>query len=250
MDYLNTYNKIISKAKSENRQKGKGLYYEAHHIKPKCLGADGRVHQYKTHPNIVLLTSKEHFVCHRLLCEIYPNSNKLAYALWSMCNQNKNYKVSSRAYESAREHFIKSKSGENHHFFGKKRTDMIDKIGGEKSASKRIEVRQKIGAAHKGRKLSEEHKNKIKHSTKNKKLSIDHKNNISASKIGKRRLAISGGNNGRAKQIDQFDKCGNFIKRWSCIKDACDFYKLHKSNVCAVCKGKLSSSGGFIWKYC
>ena len=130
MDYLNIYSKIISKARSENRQKSKVIYYEAHHIKPKCLGGSGRAHQYKTHPNMVLLTSKEHFICHRLLCEIYPNNTKLAYALWSMCNQSKNYVVSSRAYKYAREHFIKSKSGENHHFFGKKRPDMLDKIGG------------------------------------------------------------------------------------------------------------------------
>ena len=31
MDYLAIYKRLIEKAKSENRQKNKGVYYEAHH---------------------------------------------------------------------------------------------------------------------------------------------------------------------------------------------------------------------------
>jgi hypothetical protein len=41
MDYNKLYNKIIERAKSENRKKKQGIQYEAHHIIPKCLGGTG-----------------------------------------------------------------------------------------------------------------------------------------------------------------------------------------------------------------
>lgn len=37
MDYRKVYMRIIFKAKSEDRRKGQGTYYEAHHILPKSL---------------------------------------------------------------------------------------------------------------------------------------------------------------------------------------------------------------------
>jgi hypothetical protein len=82
MDYKKIYDDLISKARSENRIKNAGTYYEAHHIIPKCLGGEGTVNQWKKHPNIILLTAKEHFVAHKLLCEIYPNEPKLISAYW------------------------------------------------------------------------------------------------------------------------------------------------------------------------
>jgi hypothetical protein len=104
MDYLNIYNNIIQKAKKCNRVKNKEIYYEAHHIIPKCMGGTGKTSEWRTHENIVLLTPKEHFLCHMLLCEIYPNNIKLYQSLWLMStNKNKKtgkrYKVSSRTYE-------------------------------------------------------------------------------------------------------------------------------------------------------
>jgi hypothetical protein len=36
MNYLKIYNIIIEKAKLEERKKGCGVYYELHHIIPKC----------------------------------------------------------------------------------------------------------------------------------------------------------------------------------------------------------------------
>lgn len=104
MNYQRIYDQIINRAKDQNRIKSKDTYYEAHHIIPKCLGGDGKYSDWKTHPNIVLLTAKEHFLCHRLLHEIYPNSGNLSRALWFMCgiknkNHKRDYKISSRLYE-------------------------------------------------------------------------------------------------------------------------------------------------------
>ena len=100
----------MSKSRSENRVKGKGVYYEAHHIIPKCLGGIGKVGQWKTHPNIVLLTAKEHFIAHKLLVKIYPENNKLWDALACMVfrkssEQKRYYKVSLREYVILKEKF-------------------------------------------------------------------------------------------------------------------------------------------------
>ncbi len=76
MDYLKIYQNIIERA----RNRKIGGYTEKHHIIPKCIGGDD------SKINIVSLTAKEHFLCHLLLCEIYPESNGLKYAAFSMCN--------------------------------------------------------------------------------------------------------------------------------------------------------------------
>jgi hypothetical protein len=104
MNYIKIYNQIVEKAKSENRVKGGDTYYEAHHITPKCLGGEGKYSDWRTHPNIILLTAREHFLCHRLLHEIYPDNEHLSRALWFMCtinnkNHQRDYKVSCRLYE-------------------------------------------------------------------------------------------------------------------------------------------------------
>lgn len=83
MNYLSIYNSIISNAqKSNRRRKNRNdvnfVYYEAHHILPKCLGGSND----KT--NLVLLTPREHFVCHQLLVKIYPGNHKLVFAMKMM----------------------------------------------------------------------------------------------------------------------------------------------------------------------
>lgn len=96
MNYQRIYDQIIERAKLEvqgrilNRKKWKeskgeeGVYYESHHIIPKCLGGTGRAYQWE-HENIVLLTAREHFLCHWLLHRIYPDSRSLLYAFDQMC---------------------------------------------------------------------------------------------------------------------------------------------------------------------
>lgn len=76
----------------------KSVYTERHHIIPRCMGG------FNDKTNITILTAKEHFICHKILCEIYPENDKLGYAFWAMCNQkvNRDYIVSSRDYEYAK----------------------------------------------------------------------------------------------------------------------------------------------------
>lgn len=82
------YDSLIKKAKSENRVKGEGVYYEGHHIVPKCVGGKGHSNGWRTHPNIVLLTPQEHFWAHVWLIDMYPDHEyKMRWALQSMMNQ-------------------------------------------------------------------------------------------------------------------------------------------------------------------
>lgn len=99
MDYQRVYNGLVERAKSQNRSK-KDSYYESHHIIPKCMGGSNKA------DNLVLLTAREHYICHALLFRANPTSRKLAHAFYLMCNFSRDgkrdYKVSSRLYEDAK----------------------------------------------------------------------------------------------------------------------------------------------------
>ena len=113
MNYKLIYENLIAKAKVQQRIKSKECYYEVHHIKPRSLGGAGKNHQWQTHPNLVLLTAKEHFIAHLLLCEIYPENQKLKKALWALVNATKDnrYKVSARVYERTKQAYIQTIKG-------------------------------------------------------------------------------------------------------------------------------------------
>jgi hypothetical protein len=77
--YSRSYFSIIDKAKSKNRTKSlppyyEGPYFESHRIIPECMGGTEEV----------LLTAREHFICHWLLIYCYdgPAKHKMKHALW------------------------------------------------------------------------------------------------------------------------------------------------------------------------
>lgn len=112
MNYENLYLNIVSNAQSLNRtkdKKQKDIYFERHHILPKCMGGKDDI------CNLVLLTAKEHFICHHLLTKIYPENSSLKFAFWAMCNQTSGdilrpYKITSSTFTKAREAFAKENS--------------------------------------------------------------------------------------------------------------------------------------------
>lgn len=63
MNYEKNYYDYIKYVKTLNRYKGDGKYYEKHHIIPKSLGGTN------DEENLVLLTAREHFLAHYLLCK-------------------------------------------------------------------------------------------------------------------------------------------------------------------------------------
>lgn len=134
MNYSRIYSSIVNTAKSKRRVKIAGDGLEFHHIKPRSLYPE-----LATDPdNLVLLTGREHYICHWLLTKIYP-CQSMFFAFMVMCNKSSNenfsrsYKVNSRTYEKlkiifqqtnpaksdeARKKISEKKAGENHHYWG------------------------------------------------------------------------------------------------------------------------------------
>jgi hypothetical protein len=106
MNHQKIYNQIIERAQTRKLD----TYVEKHHIMPKCIGG------LDIKENIVELTAREHFLCHRLLCEIYPKEHKLLYALWLMAIGKKRskdidpYKITGREYERLKINFINKRT--------------------------------------------------------------------------------------------------------------------------------------------
>ncbi len=111
MNYKNIHDRIITQAKSAGRKRSKHAYYELHHVIPQCLGGDN------SKDNLVLLTFKEHFIIHWLLCKIYKNDVKAMYKLSTafvrMCSVNEFQQrtISARKYKIAKTIERKAKQG-------------------------------------------------------------------------------------------------------------------------------------------
>lgn len=111
--YYNWYNVIVNHAKSQQRIKGTGEYYESHHIMPKSLGGDN------SKDNLVLLTAKEHVVCHHLLtkCTEGTDRAKMNYAFWSLVNGwgdfRTGYRITARQYTKLKEDIARQISANN-----------------------------------------------------------------------------------------------------------------------------------------
>jgi hypothetical protein len=188
MNYEKIYNQIVERARTASRQKlcknnKEYVYYEEHHIIPKCIGgSDDKV-------NLVLLTAREHFICHWLLIRIHITNDKLAYAFFSMCNKKSKrhlyYTPSSRMYQESKETFSNLRTGFSH------TTSTKAKMSESKKGFKHSDdVKKRISDALRGRatpddvklKISESKKGKVSH-RRGKQLSEDVKNKMKLAKI-------------------------------------------------------------------
>jgi hypothetical protein len=108
MNYRKLYQDLCQSRQKLSRKKGQGTYFEEHHIVPECMNGSNDLE------NLVLLTGKEHYLAHALLCEIYPKNKKLKHAYWFMVNAEgqgqERYKVSARTYARLAEEFAKMQS--------------------------------------------------------------------------------------------------------------------------------------------
>lgn len=76
MDYFNHYIKLVDSRKSRPLTKESG--YEIHHIIPRCLNGENEDF------NLVKLSYREHLLAHLLLVKIFPDNEKLKYAVNAM----------------------------------------------------------------------------------------------------------------------------------------------------------------------
>ena len=94
MNYSNVYDSLILRARSRTSLEG---YSERHHILPKSLGGSNESE------NLVDLTGREHYLAHKLLVKIYPESRVMKYALGLMTHTGKaKYEISAKDFELGR----------------------------------------------------------------------------------------------------------------------------------------------------
>jgi hypothetical protein len=105
MDYKRIYDNLIQSRlllKEERiKLKKQGEYFEGHHIIPKSMGGEGNKGVHR-HPNIVILTAREHYIAHALLWLIHRNP-PMARAFWTMFSVNsKKVVTSARMFEAVK----------------------------------------------------------------------------------------------------------------------------------------------------
>jgi hypothetical protein len=211
MDYINIYNKLIQHAKEHAEERRilnkQSIYFEGHHIIPKCLNGTGSSKEWKsskynvTKSNIVPLTAKEHYIAHLLLTKIYPDNPKIFYAFLAMIqwgtyngSVNRPYRISSRQYQSIKElrkkhSHIQSRSNYSHSEETKQKLseskkgnkwnkgrlvsdstrELISKANTGKIRSNDFKLQMSI--LHKGKVLSEETRQKISNNGKGRRYS-------------------------------------------------------------------------------
>jgi 5-methylcytosine-specific restriction endonuclease McrA len=231
--YTKWYFNIISNA----RDRSFNGYVEKHHVIPKSLGGSNRKE------NLVKLTAREHFICHRLLTKMVDHV-KHKYQMWNafscmLYRENAGqvrYKVTGRIFENIKKEGSVIKSikfsgegnpmfgvrGKDHPSFGKivssetRRLQSMSHIGKSRS----VESRQKQSKKTKGRTQSVEHiKNRSgeNHPGYGKPLNADRKERI-------RQGVLS-------MPLHTCEHCGKITTKGN--------YKRWHSNNCKLIKGEL-----------
>jgi hypothetical protein len=174
--YTHLYYRIILKAHFERRLKG-DHYYENHHVIPKSFGGSDRRH------NRVLLTYREHFLCHWLLIKMVDRIDrrkKMVTALNRMRqvgSDTQTKTTTSWQYAVARKLFIQEVAGKpkTPEHREKIRAAHIGKPKKQPPRSQPMsqETKDKLSLANVGQKRTDEQKLKFKKTEEHKrKLSI------------------------------------------------------------------------------
>lgn len=208
--YTKWYYNIIDFAKTKLRSK-QLEYYEKHHIIPRSLGGKN------VKENLVLLTPKEHYICHLLLtkmCSCSKNKHKMAWALHRLRNTKHEF-YTSRAYSLVR----------------------------------KIHAKQ-VSLMLSDRRLSEYTKSQISKSNigKSKIRTKEHNEKIGATQRGKpRKYFQKEGNPNYKGPILQLDKNGNIIQEYSGINEIINAG--FTPDVYAVIRGIQKTHKGYYWKW-
>jgi hypothetical protein len=140
--YTHIYNLIIFRAINRSLVG----YSEKHHIVPKSLGGSNRK------DNLVKLTAREHFICHRLLVKMTTGQNKIkmSYAIRCMVLQEnqhqERYKINSMTYEyimmETKPVISNRMKGKNNPFYNKKHSKETQQKMREKRALQVMPTRE------------------------------------------------------------------------------------------------------------
>lgn len=95
MNYSKIYQLLIETRRNRGIPQG---YKEKHHILPRSFGGTNNAE------NLIYLTAREHFIAHRLLAKIYPDTG-MVHAVYKMACTNrkmKRFEITGRVYEHLR----------------------------------------------------------------------------------------------------------------------------------------------------
>ena len=181
MNYIRIYDSIVERAKLRTFNG----YGEIHHIVPKCMGGTDDI------DNLVKLTPEEHFLCHQLLVKMYPNNRSLIYAATMMCVSNDNVKRNNKRFGWLRRRHAETTS--------------LLKKGTKNSKPRSKEAIEASALGRRGKKNTEEHKEKCSKALKGReitpqwreKLSIAGKGRIDSDETKKKKSLASKENNSR-----------------------------------------------------
>ena len=160
--YSSWYYNIINRAQSRTLEG----YVERHHLIPKCLGGTNE------QSNLVALTAKEHYICHRLLIRMTSDDAKKkmikALSAFRASGRNKGRRLTSNQYEQIR-------------------LETADDVPWNKGLKWSDEARAKISAGRSGqiRKLSPESQASLVKKLKERIITDEHRVNLSKSLKGR-----------------------------------------------------------------
>lgn len=141
---------IIDSAKNRKTDQ----YTETHHIIPKSIGGTN------DSSNLVELTAKEHFICHMLLVKMLEGEHKqkMVYAWWQLSNQcndrQERIPITGNRYALARKYFAETHSDRMKNNHPLRNPENLEKL--------REGIRRRGPTSIKGRKMSEESKQKLR----------------------------------------------------------------------------------------
>jgi group I intron endonuclease len=132
-----------------------------------------------------------------------------------------------------RERFKELMSGENNRNFGKPLPE---------------ETRKKLSESLKGRIIPEETRQKTSQTMKGVRKSDETRKKMKEAANNRTNKMPTGKDHHNSKSVEQYDLNGTLINTFESIHQAASELSLQTSGICMCCKGKLKTSGGFVWK--
>jgi group I intron endonuclease len=134
--------------------------------------------------------------------------------------------------EERRENFKMRMRGENNHNYRKHLSE---------------DTKEKLRASLKGRVISEETRKKTSLTMRGVPKSDETRRKMAEAQKGHK--MPKGKDSNKAVPIHQFGKDGIFMKEFGSIADAANELGCQRSGICFCLKGRIKTSGGFVWKY-
>jgi hypothetical protein len=229
MNYQKIYDDLMSSRlllkQKRHTDKKQGAYFEGHHIIPKAKGGTGTSSKGLIHPNIVLLTAREHFLAHWLLWRIHRDRpSALAFHKMMSTNKHQVRTKSSRGYEEARLAFSETNKGNQ---YGKGQVKIISE-----------EQKKRQSYLMKGRYDGELNPFYGKKHTEETRKKLSDKAKLRPSNL-----------NPNYKGVKLVILDGNVVAEFSSSKEVADFIRCAPSTVRAVLGGSQNKAKGYDIKY-